>query len=94
MVELLKQPQYQPLHMADQVMLIYAGSRGYLDKIPVNRIQEAKSVLVEFLRHEKSEVRNAIIQTSQLDEATEASLKKALDEFVVRWQETEAKKSA
>jgi F-type H+-transporting ATPase subunit alpha len=92
MVELLKQPQYQPLHMADQVMLIYAGSRGYLDKIPVNRVQEAKGVLLAFLRDEKSEIRNAIIQSSQLDEATETKLKTALDEFVVRWQETEAKK--
>ena len=94
MVELLKQPQYQPLHMADQVMLIYAGSRGHLDKIPVNRVQDAKGVLLDFLRDEKSEIRNAIIESNQLDEATETQLKQALDEFNVRWQETEAKKAA
>ncbi len=92
MVELLKQPQFQPLHMADQAMLIYAGSKGYLDKIPVNRVQEAKGILLQFLKDEKSEIRNAIINSNQLDEATEAGLKKALEEFGVRWQETETKK--
>ncbi len=91
MVELLKQPQYQPLHMADQVMLIYAGSRGYLDKVPVNRVQEAKGELLAFLRDEKSEIRKAIIESNQLDEATEGLLKKALEEFAARWQETSAK---
>lgn len=92
MVELLKQPQYQPLHMADQAMLIYAGSRGYLDKVPVNRVQETKGVLLDFLRDEHSEVRNKIIESNQIDDATEAALKKALEQFAVRWQETEAKK--
>ena len=82
----------QPLHMADQVMLIYAGGRGYLDKIPVNRVQESKGILLSFLRDEKSEIRKAIIDSNALDDATEELLKKALEEFVVRWQETEAKK--
>jgi F-type H+-transporting ATPase subunit alpha len=92
MVELLKQPQYQPLHMADQVMLIYAGSRGYLDRIPVNRVQDSKGILLQFLREEKNDIRQAIIDSNQLDDATEAALKKALEEFNVRWQDTEAKK--
>jgi len=47
MVELLKQPQFQPLHVADQVISIYAGSKGYFDKVPVPRVQEAeKNMLV------------------------------------------------
>lgn len=92
MVELLKQPQYQPLHVADQAMLIYAGSRGYLDKVPVNRVQDAKIELIAFLRDEHSEIRNAIVQSNQLDEATEGLLKKALEQFASRWQETEVKK--
>lgn len=92
MVELLKQPQYQPLHMADQVVLIYAGSRGYLDKIPVNRVQETKGILLDFLRDEKNSIRQAIIDSNQLDEATETALKQALEQFIVRWEQTEAKK--
>ena len=37
MVELLKQPQYQPMHVVDQVMSIYAGTEGYLDEVPITR---------------------------------------------------------
>jgi F0F1-type ATP synthase alpha subunit len=58
----------------------------------VNRVQDAKGVLLEFLRHEKNEVRQAIIDSNQIDEATETNLKKALEEFVARWEQTEAKK--
>ncbi len=47
MVELLKQPQNQPLHVIDQVLAIYAGTRGHLDKIPVNRIREFERMLLE-----------------------------------------------
>jgi F-type H+-transporting ATPase subunit alpha len=75
-------------------MLIYAGSRGYLDKVPVNRVQDAKGVLLDFLRDEHGEIRNAIIESNQLDEATETKLKAVLDQFVIRWQETEGKKAA
>ncbi len=86
MVELLKQPQYQPLHMADQVILIYAGSRGYMDKVPVPQVQGVKGELLNFIRDSKSDIRKAIIDSNQLDEATEGNLKKALEEFFGRWQ--------
>jgi F-type H+-transporting ATPase subunit alpha len=92
MVELLKQPQFQPMHMADQVISIYAGGKGYFDLVPVNRVQEAEKVLQLFMREEKSEVRDAIIKTGQIDAATETSLRAALDEFAKRWQDTQAKK--
>jgi F-type H+/Na+-transporting ATPase subunit alpha len=48
MVELLKQPQYQPLNAIDQVMSIFAGTRGYLDKVPVNKVREWER---DFLQH-------------------------------------------
>ena len=83
MVELLKQPQFQPLHFADQVISIYAGGRGYFDKVPVSRVQ------LQFMREEKSEIREALINTGTLDEE---SLTAALKEFVVRWEATVAKK--
>ncbi|MFN8855008.1 MAG: F0F1 ATP synthase subunit alpha, partial [Planctomycetaceae bacterium] len=55
MVELLKQPQFQPLHFADQVMSIFAGTQGYLDAVPVNKVAEAERELLRFMREEKSE---------------------------------------
>ena len=92
MVELLKQPQFQPLGAAEQVVSIYAGSKGYFDKVPVPRVQEAEGNLLRFIREEKSEVRETLIKSGTLDDATEASLKKALEEWRTRWEATEAKK--
>ncbi len=86
MVELLKQPQFQPLHFADQVISIYAGGKGYFDKVPVSRVQEAEKFLLQFIREEKSEVRNTLVNTGALDADTEKALGAALDEFVKRWE--------
>lgn len=84
MVEVLKQPQYQPLHVADQVISIYAGTRGYFDSVPPNKVAETEKALHQFMRDQKADVRNEIIQTSALSDATEAKLKAALDEFSKR----------
>ncbi len=91
MVELLKQPQFQPLHFADQVICIFAGGKGYFDKVPVNRVQEAEKLLLQFIREEKSEVRDALIQTGTLDADTEKALVSALEEFVKRWESQSSK---
>ncbi|MEX0702241.1 MAG: F0F1 ATP synthase subunit alpha [Planctomycetales bacterium] len=84
-VELLKQPQYRPLAVADQVVSIYAGTRGFLDRVPVERIAQAQRDLIQFMREEKSEVRNAIAQSNALDDAAEQALRAALDEFRRRY---------
>jgi F-type H+-transporting ATPase subunit alpha len=81
MVELLKQPQYQPMSMADQVISIYAGTHGYFDKVRIDKVAATEKELLQFMRDEKSEVRNKIIETGKLDDDTEAALKTALDEF-------------
>ncbi len=88
MVELLKQPQFRPLPAADQVMSIYAGSKGYFDKVPVPRVQEAETNMLEFMREQKSEVRDVLINTGVLDDKTEAALKAALEEWRRNWEET------
>ena len=88
MVELLKQPQFRPLSMADQVISIYAGSKGYLDAVPVPRVQEAEIKLLQFMRETKSEVRDALIKTGTLDDQTEAALKAALEEWKKDWAAT------
>jgi len=91
MVELLKQPQFQPLAVADQVMSIYAGSKGYFDKVPVPRVQEAEQNMLRFMREEKSEVRDALVKNGVLDDATESGLKAGLEEWRNRWQATDGK---
>ena len=94
MVELLKQPQYQPLHEADQVISIYAGSNGYFDTVPVNRVAEAEKVLLTFVREQKSEVRDRLIETGVLDDETKKLLVEALDEFVKEWKSIVSKQES
>lgn len=87
MVELLKQPQYQPMHVADQVISIYAGSQGYFSKVPVDKIADAEKELLQFIRDERSEVRDKIIETGNLDDV-EDQLIEALKEFESRFVKT------
>jgi F-type H+-transporting ATPase subunit alpha len=86
MVELLKQPQYQPLNFADQVISIYAGTRGGFDHVPVSQVARAEQELLRFIKEEKSEIRNAILSSKELSADTEAKLKAALEEFKKRFK--------
>lgn len=56
MVELLKQPQYKPLHVADQIMVIYAGTAGYLDGVEVDQVRRWESEFLEFVHTKKQDV--------------------------------------
>lgn len=84
MVELLKQPQYVPLHVADQVVAIYAGTKGYFDKVPVNRVQAVEKELHEFIRTEHADMRDKLVAEAALTDEIEGMLKKALEAFVAR----------
>jgi F-type H+-transporting ATPase subunit alpha len=86
MVELLKQPQYVPLAAADQIVSIYAGTRGYLDAVPVSQVAEAEKQLLEYVRLEHAEFREKLISSKTLDDAQEATLKTILEGFKKRWQ--------
>jgi len=81
MVELLKQPQFGPLHFADQVISIYAGTKGYFDDVPRSGVAAAERDLLAFMREQKSEVRNKLIETGELSADLENALKAALEEF-------------
>ena len=84
MVELLKQPQYQPLHVADQVIVIYAGAKGYLDKVPVVKVQETAKALLEFMETEHADLRDKLIAQAELTAEIEGGLKDALAAFSSR----------
>jgi F-type H+-transporting ATPase subunit alpha len=86
MVELLKQPQNQPYHVVDQVMSIFAGTQGCLDQVPRAEVRDWEQQLLAFMREQKSEIRNAILQTKKLDDDTTAKLRAAIDEFQKQYQ--------
>ncbi|HEU4973312.1 MAG TPA: F0F1 ATP synthase subunit alpha [Gaiellaceae bacterium] len=80
MVATLNQPQYQPWPMEEQVVAIYAGINGWLDKVPVPQVPRFHDELREHLRTEGS-VLQAIRDTGDLSEETEEKLKKELEHF-------------
>jgi F-type H+-transporting ATPase subunit alpha len=81
MVELLKQPQFQPMAVVDQVMSIYAGSEGYLDDVPVKEVQRWETEFHTFMREQKSAVRDRLAREKKLTDAIVPDLKAALTEF-------------
>ncbi len=94
MVELLKQPQYNPLVFADQVMSIYAGSEGYLDDVPVKEVSRWEQQFLEFIRDHKSGVRDRLLAEKKLTDPIINDLKAALNEFKTRYRSTSAPKPA
>ena len=81
LTELLKQPQYKPVSVEEQVISIYAGVNGYFDEVPVNKVSQADGDMLKFMRSNYAEVVKAIREKKQIDKETEAVLKKALKEF-------------
>ena len=89
MVELLKQPQYQPMAVVDQVMSIYAGSEGYLDNVPIREVSRWESEFHRFMRERKPEIRNRLATEKKLTDALVADLRSALTEFKAQYRPTE-----
>jgi F-type H+-transporting ATPase subunit alpha len=85
MVELLKQPQYQPMNVADQVMSIFAGSEGFLDTLPVSQVQQFEQEFLRFMATEKKDIRDRLIQEKKLTDEIVTGLRAALEEFRTRY---------
>ncbi|MGE3817802.1 MAG: F0F1 ATP synthase subunit alpha [Isosphaeraceae bacterium] len=81
MVELLKQPQYQPMHFADQVMSIFAASEGFLDDVPVKEVPKFEREFLDFVRTQRASLRDSLIQQRKLTDPIVADLKTALNDF-------------
>ncbi|MBF0722713.1 F0F1 ATP synthase subunit alpha [Sanguibacter inulinus] len=80
LLELLKQPQYSPYPVEDQVASIWAGTKGKLDDVPVDDVRRFEAELIDHLRR-NTEVLTTIKSTGKLEDATEAALTAAVDEF-------------
>ena len=82
LVELLKQPQYSPLPMEEQVISIYAGVNGYLDKVSIENISKFETDLMNLIKSSHKDILNSIRDEKALTDSTEEKLKKAIEEFL------------
>jgi F-type H+-transporting ATPase subunit alpha len=81
LVELLKQPQYRPFPVEEQVVSIWAGGSGFLDDVPVEDISRFETDFLDYLRRSHAGILDTIRESLQLSEDTIAALKDAIDEF-------------
>ncbi|MEL7521807.1 MAG: F0F1 ATP synthase subunit alpha, partial [Cyanobacteria bacterium J06553_1] len=81
LTELMKQDQYSPLLVEEQVCVIFAGVRGYLDKIPTDKVGEFEQELLRKLHADNKDILDAIRTTGKLDEDNEKKLIGVLDAF-------------
>ena len=93
LVELLKQPQFKPFPVEQEVMVIYAGTQGYLDDIPVARVQEFQNEFLGYIDASFPKLRDELASKKELSEAVEGQLKQALSEFKSKiWRPEGAKR--
>jgi F-type H+-transporting ATPase subunit alpha len=81
LTELLKQPQFSPLKTEEQVAVIFAGGQGYLDSVPVAKVQDFEKHVLSNLRSKHADLLKTIAAEKQLSDDTRAKLKSALDEI-------------
>jgi len=81
LTELLKQPQFSPLKMEEQVCVIYAGVNGYLDPLPVERVKPFEDGLLALLRASHTDLLETIRASKDLSDGTAASLKAVVETY-------------
>jgi F-type H+-transporting ATPase subunit alpha len=81
LVELLKQGQYKPLTVVQQIVSIFSGVRGLVDDVPVASIQKFESGLINFMEEKHQALMNKIAEAKKLDDDSESQLKAAIEEF-------------
>ena len=81
LTELLKQPQFSPLKVEEQVCVIFAGTGGYLDPLPVNRVRAFEEGLLAHLRAKHADILGAIQKSGELSDDTRGKLVKAVEAF-------------
>jgi len=81
LVEVLKQPQYQPMPAEKEVTILFAAANGYLDKWPETSVASYEKEMLEFMDGKYPEILKGIKDSGQISEETDSNLRKALDEF-------------
>ncbi len=81
LVELLKQPQYKPMPVEQEVMVVYAGTQGYLDDVSVNRVGEFQNEFLKYVDSSAANVRQTLADKKELSDELVGQLKSALNDF-------------
>jgi F-type H+-transporting ATPase subunit alpha len=87
MVELLKQPQYEPFHVADQVISIFAGTQGYLDDVPEDKVRDFENKFLAYMKDQGKDFRDQLIRTNDLTEELSQALHEHVKKFKESWKE-------
>ena len=86
MQEILKQPQYQPMSLSDQVIVLFAGTNGYADEVPVGSMAKWQADLLKFMEGSYPEIGRDIAEKKMIADNTRGNLSKALSAFRNSWQ--------
>ena len=81
MVEMLKQEQYKPMPVADQVLSIFAGVNGFIDDVPVNKVREFEEGLLAFIKERHPQLREDVVAKKKIDEEFGGQLKQAISDY-------------
>jgi len=86
MVEILKQKQFKPMKVIDQVMILFAGTRGYLDKVDRAQVAVWEEQFLQFMGEQRSEVREMLVKSKALNAEIETGLKAAIEAFIPQFK--------
>jgi F-type H+-transporting ATPase subunit alpha len=83
--EILKQPQYEPVSLENQVIVIYAGTNGFADEVDLDRMKEWEAALVRFMVSSHPEIGRTIVEEQRISDDVDESLRSALETFKSTW---------
>jgi F-type H+-transporting ATPase subunit alpha len=89
LTEVLKQDQYVPFPVEKQVLIIYAGNRGFLDELPVEKIRKYETELYGYMENERPDVLRQIAEKKAIDSSLDEAIAEALQEFNARFKKEE-----
>jgi F-type H+-transporting ATPase subunit alpha len=87
LTELLKQDQYSPMTVAEQVVSVYTGVKGYLDSIDINQIRSFEKDLLELIKNEKPEILESIQKSGKIEEDTDKILSEIITNYKKNFSE-------
>ncbi len=81
MTEVLKQPQYEPIALGKQVIQLFAGARGYLDDVPIDKVIDFERSLIRYMDQDHGDIEKSIVDDGRITDETEKKLREAVEDF-------------